>query len=225
MSLVQQTNGAYLFADRKVRVIPGSFKIPTAPHPHNQFVFDSLPIWKEYELLKRARNEGQAHVVAAIDQSQIHVPDEAPKTDVDDYPAVDEGTRRILITMEYAPLGDLRFFMQERSRMFIEDAFFIWLGRQSLLGLQWLQEIHLFHGDVKPPNILAFHGRHTPHIGDLGSFVGLSPLWMDDERHIKHCITTHDYPAPAMLLAGIPSGKNNHVIVGARADIDSWGSS
>ena len=215
--------GPQLCVARKVGVIQRSFTIPPAPRKEDKYLFSSLPIWKEYELLKRARNEGQAHVVASIDQHQIYVPHEAPNTDIEEYPVVDEGMRRITITMEYAPLGDLRFFMQERPFMFL-DAFFIWVGRQSLRGLQWLQDQHLLHGDLKPANILAFAGRYTPHmkIGDLGSCVGLSPVWMDDEGRITRCIKTHDYADPEILLAGIPRG-NKPVVVGATADIYSWG--
>ena len=132
--------------------------------------------------------------MAAIDQSLIHVPLEAPNTDIEDYPVVDETKRLISITMEYALYGDLRFFMQERPRMYIEEAFFIWVGRQSLLGLKWLHDNFILHGDVKPANILAFPGPHTPHIkiGDLGSCVGLSAVRMDEKRKIKRCITTHE---------------------------------
>ena len=132
--------------------------------------------------------------MAEIDQRLIHVPHEAAKTDIDDYPVIDETARMLSITMEYAPYGDLRFFMQERPRMFIEEAFFIWVGRQSLLGLLWLHDTHLLHGDLKPANILAFPGRQTPHIkiGDLGSCVGLSAVWMDEQRLIMRCITTHE---------------------------------
>ena len=134
--LVHQTRGTDLKGARKVGAIPVSFEIPKAPHLPNEVVFKSLPIWKEYELLKRARDEGQPHVVAAIDQSLIHVPHEAPNRVIEDYPVIAETARLITITMEYALYGDLRFFMQERPRMFIEEAFFVWVGRQSLLGLK-----------------------------------------------------------------------------------------
>ena len=163
--------------------------------------------------------------MAAIDQRLIHVPLEAPNTDIEDYPVINDTARLITITMEYAPYGDLRFFMQERPRMYIEEAFFIWVGRQSLLGLKSLHDNHLLHGIMKPANILAFTGPHTTHIkiGDLGSCVGLSAVCMDDEGRITGCITTHDYAATEMLLAGIPRG-NKPVVVGPTADIYSWGS-
>ena len=54
--------------------------------------------------------------------------------------------------------------------MFIEESFFIWVGRQSLVGLEWQHPQIILLGDLKPANILAFYGRHTPRIkiGDLG---------------------------------------------------------
>ena len=44
---------------------------------------------------------------------------------------------------------------------------------------------------------------------------------MDEQRLIKRCITTHEYAAPEMLLAGTPRSKD--YVVGASADIYSWG--
>ena len=89
-----------LMGARKVGVIPDSIKIPKASDSPNKNVLKSLPIWKEYELLKRVRDEHQPHVVAAIDHSLIHVPQEAPNTVIDDNPFIDETNRLINITIE-----------------------------------------------------------------------------------------------------------------------------
>ena len=88
--MLHQTIGPELWGARKVGVIPSSFTIPPAPHPHNKYIFDSVPIWKEYELYKRARNERKTHVLAESDQHQLHVNHEGPNIDIDYYPVVDE---------------------------------------------------------------------------------------------------------------------------------------
>ena len=112
--LVHQTRDHELWGARKVGAIPLSFEIPDA---HDRSILNSLPIWKDYELLKRACDDPQPNVVAAIDQGLIHFPHEARNTVVEDCPVIDETATLISITMEYAPNGDLRFFMEERPRM------------------------------------------------------------------------------------------------------------
>ena len=111
--------------------------------------------------------------------------------------------------MEYHSLGDLRHYMQERPKMWLDESFFSWVGRQTLLDLNWLHEHRILHGDLEPPNILAFPLRHSPHIkiGDLGSCVDISPLGGDDMARIHPCIATHEYVAAEMLMAGIPVEK------------------
>ena len=165
MILVHQTVETDLWGARKFGVLPESAKIskssniPSNPPPHNRFVYGSHPIWQEYDLLKRARDEHQHHVVTAIDQRLIHVPREAPNTEPDDSSVVEPLKHRISFTREYAPLGDIRHFMKEHLLMFIEESFYIWVGRQSLVGLEWVHHQNILHADVKPANILAFHGR------------------------------------------------------------------
>ena len=113
----------------------------------------------------------RAKNTAAIDHHRVFVPEESSRTVFDDYPVVDQRAHTINITMEYASLGDHRYHMHERPKIWLDQAFFTWVGRQSLLGLNWLQAKNILHGDVKPANILAFPGRHSPHIkiGDLSS--------------------------------------------------------
>ena len=80
VSLVRQTIGPQICGAPKVGINPPSINPPSInppsniPPPHHKKDRHSLPIWKEYELLKRARDERQAHVVAALDQSQIYAP-------------------------------------------------------------------------------------------------------------------------------------------------------
>ena len=55
---------------------------------------------------------------------------------------------------------------------------------------------------MKPSNLLAFPGPHTPHlkIGDLGSCVHLNTFDVYDSERIKRCMTIQDYA----LMVGIP---------------------
>ena len=53
---------------RKVGIMPHSFILAPAAGNEDKFIFSSLTILKEYELLKRVRNEDHANVAAAIDK-------------------------------------------------------------------------------------------------------------------------------------------------------------
>ena len=112
VTLVCQMMGHQLWRARTVGIIPAPPHGIIPPHKDPKSLYMTLPIWREYELLKRVRDEGQVHVVAAIEQHKIYVPRESLLTEIDDYPVVDERARTISITMEYASLGDLRHYME-----------------------------------------------------------------------------------------------------------------
>ena len=110
--------------------------------------------------------------------------------------------------------------------MWLQEAFFIWVGRQTLLELNWLHDKNNLHGYLKPANILAFTGPHSPHIkiGGLGSCVDLSSFGVDDNARIKRCITTHEYAAHELLMAGITRGCDKQTIALAlSAYLYAWG--
>lgn len=117
--------------------------------------------------------------------------------------------------------------MEEDPKIWLDDSFFSWVVRQTLQGLKWLHDKSKFHGLLKQASILAFPGLHAPHIKseDLGSCLDLSLLGVDDMARTNRCISTDEYAAPEMLMAGIPHADDNKPIaVGRSADLYCWGS-
>ena len=115
--LVHLTKDPDLWGPRKFGVIPQSAiiskstDIPPNPPPHNMFLYGTHRIWQEYALLKRARDEGQEQVVAAIDQRKIFIPREASNRVIDDFTVVYAVIRGISFTMEYAAQRDIRHYI------------------------------------------------------------------------------------------------------------------
>ena len=150
---------------------------------------------KEYLVLKKARNENQAHII------RLHPLRPGQKDEV----SRNELMREIYFDTEYAGLGNLREWIQNSPRMIINEALVCWVGNQLASGLLWMHRNQYLHGDIKPDNILvvSFHGDPIIKIGDVGSVVTMSRTGKAFPNTIFGCITTPLYAAPEMLLAGI----------------------
>ena len=125
-----------------------------------------------------------------------------------------------LFNMELGDLGNLHQFVHNTPRLYVGEHFVKWVALQSLTGLDWLHARHVLHGDLKTTNLLVFNGPFPPHIkiGDLGTCVELDQQGVDSTRQIRKCITTYEYAAPEMLIAG---PTTNPITLGA--DVYSLG--
>ena len=166
--------------------------------------------------------------MAAIDQHKIYAPRESSRTEIDDYQVIAERARTIPFTMEYASQGDVRHYMQDRRKMWLDEYFFSWVGRQNLLGLNWLHDKRILHWDLKWAYILSFLRCRSPHI-KIGNWARARTyprsMWTYPRMaRIHRHITKHKYAAPEMVMVGVPRGDaNKPIAVGLSADLYSCG--
>ena len=176
------------------------------PHTH--------PASREFDLLKKSRDGQATSVIRAMPRPT----NQDPSTAED--PVLDVSTGMMYFDMEAADLGNLREYLANSPRIYINEDFVGWVGGQVVNGLAWLHERHYLHGDLKPENIVVFSGGNRPNLklGDLGSAVELDGKGKDSSHRVHRCLTTHPYAAPEMLLAGL-----DKTIITLAADIYSLG--
>ncbi|GAX75126.1 hypothetical protein CEUSTIGMA_g2570.t1 [Chlamydomonas eustigma] len=84
---------------------------------------------------------------------------------------------KLCVVMEYAPFGDLRYYISKGQRLnapFPEEA--IWrIFLQLCKGLQALHAAHIIHRDIKPANIFLCQ-NDLLKIGDLGVAKALNKM-------------------------------------------------
>eukprot|EP00798_Chlamydomonas_sp_ICE-L_P002825 gene2825-4982_t len=91
---------------------------------------------------------------------------------------------KLCVVMEYAPFGDLRYYISKGQRLrapFPEEA--IWrIFLQLCRGLSSLHANHIIHRDIKPANIFLC-ANDLLKIGDLGIAKAPADRWTSLSRH------------------------------------------
>jgi serine/threonine-protein kinase len=99
------------------------------------------------------------------------------------------------LSMEYAPLGDLRKFSNSQASGLDSKQASLFL-RQAALGLSHVHKAGIFHRDIKPDNILVKNERSI-RLGDFGVAVLSSEEAPIEE--LQKGVGTMNYMAPEVL--------------------------
>lgn len=111
----------------------------------------------ERDLLYRCQAKHLSHVIIALDDGAVTVPNVPPPSTV------------LYIIFELAE-GDVRTQIAQADELDIAWAFRSL--RQMAVGLQQLHSISVAHQDLKPSNVLLFAGRTSAKLADLGRAAG-----------------------------------------------------
>ncbi len=106
----------------------------------------------------------------------------------------------INIIMEYAPLGTLADLKKTKS--VVGEIYSKFYMRQIAAGLKYLLSKNIMHRDLKPQNILVFHGD----IVKLADF-GLAKNFQDEQKFKTLC-GSPIYMAPEILIPNVSLDKD-----------------
>jgi hypothetical protein len=120
----------------------------------------------------------------------------------------------INIIMEYAPLGTLADLKKTKS--VVGETYSKFYMRQIAEGLKYLLSKNIMHRDLKPQNILVFHGD----IVKLADF-GLAKNFHDEQKFKTLC-GSPIYMAPEILIPNVSSDKKQRSYT-IKADLWSLG--
>jgi len=110
------------------------------------------------------------------------------------------------LSMEYAPLSDLRRYTESKDNKLPIDQlenFFI----QTIRALDYIHSVGIIHRDIKPDNLLVVSDKEL-RIGDFG--IALLPGDEQSAAAYKNAVGTMDYMAPE-ILEGKPCDKRTDI--------------
>ena len=142
-----------------------------------------------------------------------------PSSQIDNQPAF------ISFDMEPADGMTLGEYVQNNRLNYISPEWVQWVGLHVVRGLGCLHSKRILNGEMKTSNLFLFTGAQKPviKIGDLGSSLRLDAFGVDSNGYIQRCITSYNYAAPEMLLAGIRNLP--HLYRGQTSTPSGWSSS
>lgn len=112
---------------------------------------------------------------------------------IDDFHVIDT---LCYLSMEYAPLGDLRIFVSGKPAQRLAPNLAERFMRQSLEALQFIHKSGIIHRDIKPDNILVMNEQEI-RVADFG--VATLPGQKSSLDELQSGVGTMDYMAPEVL--------------------------
>ncbi|KAJ3190315.1 hypothetical protein HDU85_000610 [Gaertneriomyces sp. JEL0708] len=134
----------------------------------------------EIKLLRKLDHENLIKLIGAKDESGLSNPDVyrelsqrasclSPDTEIDQIRQLHcDPTPRLLVVLEYAPLGDLWSYAMRNRQNVTRQRCVDW-GKQLARAVEYTHEMGVVHHDIKPHNILVFDEGRTLKLGDFGN--------------------------------------------------------
>ncbi|MDH2442920.1 GAF domain-containing serine/threonine-protein kinase [Amnibacterium sp. CER49] len=109
----------------------------------------------------------------------------------------EDGESRVFLVLELVPGGDLGRRLQQGPMSVVEVGYLAW----DLLGaLEHIHEQGIFHGDIKPTNVLLAEARNRPPAAKLADF-GMAALREQLGRPVAHLMQS-DFFSPEQRRGG-----------------------